>query len=258
MSADANQAMMPAFWQALLTSPGTPAPPGMEEMLRQPGFAIYRNTCLKGCVDALAAQFPSVSRLLGEACFRALAADHARTSPPHDGRLLAYGGGFPEHIAHWPSVTKWPYLPAVARLDWLWAEAHAAADAPPLAPDALARLDADDLQRLCLRPHPAARWLADTRWPIHHLWHAAREGWDHPQPPAWVGEAVLLTRPVGAVLSTALSPGACAMLNSCQAGRAIADAVSAALQAEPTLDLGACLGQLLRQGAFTETTAALS
>ena len=208
MNADAHQALMPAFWQVLLAAPGTPAPPGMEEVLRQPGFAIYRNTCLKGCVDALAAQFPSVLRLLGEECFRALAGEYARTSPPQDGRLLAYGQGFAEHLAAWPAVTDWPYLPAVARLDWLWAEAHTTADAPTLGPDAMARLEASDLDRLCLRPHPASRWLADTHWPIHHLWRAAREGWDQAQPPVWAGEAVLLTRPSGAVLADALSPGA--------------------------------------------------
>lgn len=252
MNADANQALMPAFWQALLAPPGTPAPPGMEEVLRQPGFAICRNTCLKACADALAAQLPSVLRLLGEDCFQALATAYVRTSPPRDGRLLAYGQGFAEHLAAWPAVADWPYLPAMARLDWLWAEAHTAADAPTLAPDALARLEASDLDRLCLRPYPATRWLADTRWPIHHLWRAAREGWGPAQPPAWVGEAVLLTRPLGAVLADALSPGAHALLDGCQAGQSIANAVSAALDTEPTLDLGACLGQLLRQGAFTD------
>jgi hypothetical protein len=258
MKADANQALMPAFWQALLAPPGTPAPAGLEAVWQQPGFAVYRNTSLKACVDALAAQFPSVVRLLGDDCFQALAAEHTRASPPRDGRLLAYGEGCADHLAAWPLVANWPYLPAVARLDWLWAEAHSAADAPALAPDALAKLEANDLGRLCLRPHPAARWLADTHWPVHHLWRAAREGWEDPQPPAWVGEAVLLTRPMGAVLPAPLGPGACVLLEHCRAGHTIADTVSAALDTEPALDLGACLGQLLRQGAFTELAPSVS
>ena len=30
----------------------------------QPGFAVYRNTVMKGCVDALRANFPTVERLV--------------------------------------------------------------------------------------------------------------------------------------------------------------------------------------------------
>ena len=33
-----------------------------------PGFAVYRNTVAKGCADAIAAQFPTLIGVVGQAC----------------------------------------------------------------------------------------------------------------------------------------------------------------------------------------------
>ena len=63
----------------------------------QSAFAdAYRNTVMKGCVDALAANFPAVVRLVGEQWFRAVALDFVTWQPPDDPRLLSYGRGFPD------------------------------------------------------------------------------------------------------------------------------------------------------------------
>ena len=37
----------------------------MRTLTRQPGFAVYRNTVLKGATDALVANFPTLERLVG-------------------------------------------------------------------------------------------------------------------------------------------------------------------------------------------------
>lgn len=250
MIADANRTLMPAFWQALLAPAGAP----QAKWLNQPGFAIYRNTCLKGCVDALAAQFPSVLRLVGDDWFRAAAAEHVRAQPPQDGRLLRYGAGFPAFLQTFAPAAGLPYLAGVAWLDWLWTEAHIAADAVPLPPDTLLTLDADALHATCLRPHPAARWSGHDSLPLFSLWRAAREQHDDPNPATWMGEGALFTRPHDQVLWAPLSAGGRALLDACAAGHPIAKAVEAALTQEPTLDLGATLGLLLTQGAFTATT----
>ena len=43
-------------------------------LARQPGFAVYRNTVMKGCIDALQANYPAVARIAGEADISALRA----------------------------------------------------------------------------------------------------------------------------------------------------------------------------------------
>jgi hypothetical protein len=252
MNPDANLALMPAFWQALLAPSGAPTAAWQQ----QPGFAVYRNTCTKACVDALAAQFPSVLRLVGEDWFRAAATEHARTDPPRDGRLLHYGHDFPRFLQHFAPATELPYLAGVAQLDWLWSEAHSAADADPLPPEALATLAETTLHTTGLQPHPAVRWLNSDTWPLYSLWRAAREQHEDPNPAAWLGEGALITRPHDQVLWAPLSAGGCALLDACAAGQSIAHAIETALTQEPTLDLAATLGLLLTQGAFTATTAA--
>jgi Putative DNA-binding domain len=51
-----------AFAQALLAEDPGSASPELARLVAQPGFAVYRNTVLKGCIDALHANFPAVAR----------------------------------------------------------------------------------------------------------------------------------------------------------------------------------------------------
>lgn len=222
---------------------------------REPAFAVYRNTVLKGCVDALVALYPAVHRLTGDDWFRALALRHVRTHPPRDACLASYGAEWPELLSHVLPPDQWPWLVHVASLDRLWTESLVASDAPSLSAEALATLAGAGLH---WRPHPAARWHWQGQWPVWHLWRAAREGWPDANPPHWRGEGVLFTRPGHEVLATSIGPGAAALLGACASGAQLPEAVAAALAAEPGLDLTACLGLLLTQGAFlatpTETT----
>ena len=54
-----------------------------------PAHPVYRNTVLKGCVDALQANFPAVTRLVGEDWFRAAAVVYTRRFPPQAPVLVA-------------------------------------------------------------------------------------------------------------------------------------------------------------------------
>ena len=60
---------------ALLPPPGASVPPPawLDALLAQPGFAVYRNTVAKGCIDALQANYPSVHALVGADWLRAAA-----------------------------------------------------------------------------------------------------------------------------------------------------------------------------------------
>ena len=104
--------------------------PGLASGLRsQPAFAVYRNTVMKACVDALEANFPSVARLVGSEWFRAAAAIYVGRHPPPDARLLRYGDGFAEFLDTFEPAAELPYLAGVARLDRCWTQVHAAEDA---------------------------------------------------------------------------------------------------------------------------------
>ena len=82
-----------AFAQALLAPDTVPAGE-IATLTAQPAFAVYRNTVMKGCIDALQANYPAVTRLVGEEWFRAAAAVYVRESLPADATLLRYGANF--------------------------------------------------------------------------------------------------------------------------------------------------------------------
>ena len=215
-------------------------------------MAVYRNTMVKGCIDALEANFPAVVRLVGRDWFRSAAALYASAEPPRDPRLFTYGAGFPAFLGRFEPAAELPYLQGVALLDLLWVESFTAVDADTLQADALAGLTPEALGRCRLVPHPAARWSWHPRLPIGTLWSRSREV-DDPADLgdiAWSGEGLLLTRPALHVQWRGLTAGGAALLTACAEGHALADAADAALLAEPGCDLAAALALLLRQGAF--------
>jgi len=241
-----------AFAMALLADDAAAAPsPLVERLLRQPGFAVYRNTVMKGCIDALQANYPTIDRLVGDEWLRAAAAVFARGQMPSQPSLLLYGAEFPAFLAEFEPAREIPYLADVARVDRLWTEAHAAADAPLLDAAALAALPPADMSAFGLRLHPAARWNWSDDWPIHTLWSRNRSHDADPGAPLdWIGEGVLVTRPLGPVRVEALARGGVALLDACRAGRSIEGAVQGALDAQPAIDLAALVQQLLHAGTF--------
>lgn len=242
-----------AFAVALLADGEQASPsPVVERLRRQPGFAVYRNTVMKGCIDALQANFPTVERMVGEEWLRAAAGVFARGQLPSQPSLLLYGEQFPAFLATFEPAQEVPYLADVARVDRLWTEAHVAADAPVLAAAALAALPPSAMSSFRLRLHPAARWAWCGDWPIHTLWSRNRaHDADPGAPMEWVGEGVLVTRPLGAVQVEAFGRAGAALLDACWSGLSIEGAVQCALEAQSDADLAALVRQLLQAGAFS-------
>ena len=217
---------------------------------RQPGFDVYRNTVLRGAIDALAANVPTVHRLLGDDAFDAAAAAFVRVRLPGDGRLVRYGAGLPEFLASHPSLAEIDCLPGVAALDLAWIESHLAADAPSLATSDVFSLTAEQLLHGRLVPHPAARWLSFPV-PAFTIWRHEREGRKLADPLSRRSESALLTRPVGSVGWREIDAGEAAFLAACASGRSCDDALESVLDAGCGFDLALSLPRLLQAGAFT-------
>lgn len=169
---------------------GRPAP-GLAALTEQPAFAVYRNTVMAGCVEALCDNFPSVLALVGREWMEAAAAAYARQAPPDDPRLIHYGAAFADFLEQAQAQHGVPYLAAVARLDARWNEAFSALDAPCLDLAELAGMTAGDLARSVLYPRDNARWHWCAAHPAYRLWRCGREqlAWADDQP--WAGEGVL-------------------------------------------------------------------
>lgn len=243
-------AFQDGFSAALWVGDAAAHAPWLAALQAQPGFAVYRNTVLQGCIDALQASYPTVCQLVGDNWFRAAAAVYARAEPPRHGALVDYGGEFAAFLAGFAPAADLSYLGAVARLDRCWTECHLAADAPALDRAGWASLDASALGSLHLRPHPAARWAWCANHPAYALWQRHRDGqaWDDRLP--WTGDGGLLTRPQAAVEWRPLPQAGCVLLDACAAGLPLEAAATRALTADPCADFAQLLGTLLDAGAL--------
>ncbi len=248
----ALRAFQDGFAQALFHPTTTPAPQTLAKLTAQPGFAVYRNTVMKACIDALQVNYPAVERLVGAEWLRAAAAVFVRADLPSHPALVDYGARFPQFLKTFAPASDFPYLADVAQLDRFWSEAHIARDEPSLEPSTLARRD---LARLKLLPHAAARWAWFNEMPIFTIWKRNRDpAFDHDAAPeiAWHGEGALITRPSGSVHAVALDAGGCGLLDACAAGLPLADAAAAALAADADADLAQLMATLLSAGAFAD------
>lgn len=223
-----------------------------ERLSSQPGFSVYRNTVMKGCIDALQANYPAVCRLVGEEWFRAAAAIYTRAHPPGDSRMILFGQQFSEFLATFPPAAELPYLPGVARIDRFWTEAHCAQDAAGLDPAWIGSLPPEALAQAVLHPHPAARWCWFADQPIYTIWQTNRQASAPMDDLDWKGEGILITRLHGEVLWTALTAGGCAFLDACAGGQDLAAASAAAIDAENSIDFSALIAALLQAGALRE------
>lgn len=252
-AAGATAIYQDAFVSTLL-APEEVAPVEIAALAAQPAFAVYRNTIMKGCIDALQAGYPAILRLVGEEWFRAAAAIFVRKSPPTVPMLLEYGRGFAEFLEGFAPAADMPYLPGVARLDRCWTQAHIAADEIPLDAAAIANLEPAALAGAVLHPHSAAHWGWFGEAPIYTIWSRNRSEEVADDALEWHGEGALLTRPHGVVTWHALDAAGCAFLDACAAGLTLDAAAHAALATHASADLARLMEQLLVVGAFGRMT----
>lgn len=132
---------------------------------------IYRRNVLGNWHEALAAAYPVVRRLVGDAFFREAAERFARAHPSASGDLHRFGGEFAVFLETYEHARALPYLPDVARLEWAIAQAFHAAPARRLDFDALGRVREEERGGVSFRLQPAARLLA-SRHPVLGIWEA--------------------------------------------------------------------------------------
>ncbi|MGM0585256.1 MAG: putative DNA-binding domain-containing protein [Pseudomonadota bacterium] len=208
-------------------------------------FAVHRNNVAAGLVEALGASYPAVKALVGARFFEAAALEFARAHPPRSPALIFWGSEFPDWIGAFPPAASLPWLRDVARLERAWREAYDAADAEPLAADALADLPPERLEGLRLRLHPSLR-LVRSRHPAVSIWAdvtgRAKRDVDMKR-----AETALVVRPGAEVTVSEPGPAMTAFVERLAAGAPLSAAAGAAAE-HPGSDLGEHIADLFRLG----------
>lgn len=212
-------------------------------------LAVYRNTVQGSLTEALAATFPVIHRIVGAEFFAAIARRFVATHPPQRPQLSTYGAGFPDFIAAADVNQQLPYLADVARLEWARNESYFAADAPLLDTQRLA-IDAEGLETMTLRLHPAAR-LVVSRFPIFQIWKVNQpDVVDVPTVDMTIPQAALISRPKHHVAVRAIALADAAFITTIGDGETFGEAADTAFLNDAAFDLQSALAQHFVHGTF--------
>ncbi len=239
---------------AAVRDPESALPPGLLGRAREvPSlrFGVYRNNVGSSLVDAVAANYPTVQRLVGTQFFRAMVQVYVGNALPETPVLIHYGATFPEFVAAFEPAQRLPYLADVARIDWAWHQAYHAAEAQPLAPEQFATIPADELAKRRMLLHPSVDALSSP-WPALSIWHTNRH--DETVKPIDLrsgGEDTLVCRPAHEVGVWHLPAGGADFLHALAGQTTLSEATRHTAERTPDFDLTRTLQALLASGAFT-------
>jgi hypothetical protein len=238
---------------AALLDPAHAVPPGLlgPDHQRSPRrFAVYRNNVVVGLMDALAAAFPAVCRIVGEEFFRVMARAYVLSEPPASPILLDYGVGFAPFIAHFDHAGSLPYLPDVARIERAWTEAYHAPEAAALKPEAFAAIANHRVAEIRLDFHPSLR-VVRSPFPALAIWRMnVGDGVLGPVDLESGGEDALVVRPGAEVEVRSMPLGGAEFVTALANGQSLADAAKSAMRASASFDLSANLAALIGTGVF--------
>lgn len=211
-------------------------------------LALYRGNLVASWQKVLLNAYPVIAQLVGEEFFAALVREYGRAHPSTDGDLNRFGAHFAAFLQAFPHTQDLPYLPDMARLEWLAYRAHFAESAPALRPEAMAMVpEAFEAARAEL--HPAAA-LFQSEWAIVEIWQAHQPGGAELPQDITSASYALVSRPQWRSLVTPLTPAGAAALQALQDGASMGAALDAAFAEDEEFDITGQLRLWLESGAL--------
>ena len=241
-----------ATFRHALLDPGAPVPEDLRDGHGGPAgrrFSVYRNNVAVSLTEALRTAFPVLRKLLGPGTFDRLAGLYLRAHPPRSPLMMFYGADMPGFLETFAPLRHVGYLPDVARLENALRHSYHAADAAPLAADALGDLGAEKLAGARLRLAPAVGLVA-SNWPLFDIWRFNSE--DAAPKPRAIAQPVLVTRPDYDPRPHPLSSAEALFLAAVMEGRPLSQAVELADADLPDFDPGLLLARLVADHAITD------
>ena len=137
-------------------------------------FNIYKGSITASLNRALREIYPVCNRLTGDNFFNAMGKEYMCNTPSRSADLANYGEDFPDFIASFKHTEKLPYLPDVARLDWVWHRAFHATDETGLDTERLAEVQENDKGQIVFKLTLSAS-LISSEYPVHHIWEVNQD-----------------------------------------------------------------------------------
>lgn len=216
-------------------------------------FGVYRNNVMASLINAVAARYPVVRKLLWDDAFNRVAHLYVTAEPPRSPVLLEYGASFPRFLRQIGVGTSADYLADIAELEAARTRAYHAADAKPVGKDAFACLSADQLADLRLQLHPSVV-LLKSRFPVVSIWEANLYANDNTIG-EWRPESALVARPDLHVQVHLLMAGGYEFFAALAERRTVGSAIASAMAEAPGFDLASCFTTLIAANIAVEVVA---
>jgi hypothetical protein len=211
-------------------------------------LAVYRGNVYGNLAKALASAYPITRKIVGAEFFEAMAREYARSHPSRSGDLNRYGAHLARFVAAFPHTADLPYLPDVARMEWLAHLAYYARDPAPLEVAALGCVGVDEYASLRFRLAPPCA-LLESQWPLGRIWEIHQDDYrgafeiDLGCGP----DRILVHRPRWRAEVLSLDAGDFAFLRSVSQGDSLGTALEAGAR-EPGFDPSAALARWIGAG----------
>jgi hypothetical protein len=222
-----------------------------EQIQRRLG--VYRSNQLMNLSTALQGAYPVVAKLVGQDFFAGMTREYSRQAPSTSGDLNQFGASLPAFVEQFAPVTHVPYLPDLARLEWMVHRAFYAADHARLDTSRLAGVPANDQSQLQFRLHPACA-LMRSEYPVARLWEIHQDDFkgefavDPDEPCGWT----LVSRPRFLAQVWSMDEASGAFLHALTRNASLADALADAQARDSGFDPGSRLARWIADGVIVD------
>ncbi|MEO7066774.1 MAG: DNA-binding domain-containing protein [Rhodanobacter sp.] len=244
---DLQQQFMAALYDA--DAPGPVAAIAGNGLTAAARLRIYRSSCNESQTAALRVTYPALQALVGDVFFDQTVHSYRRAHPSQSGNLQAFGAKLGDYLETLAACRAYPYLPDVARLEWLRQETILARDVATVVSSAFIERVGSTTTPTHVVLHPSLH-VVTSRYPVLCIWRYAL----HPSVDGLTlgdGECVVLWREDGEVAMAAVDRASFACIVALQQGASLDAARAEAVLLDPDFDLAACIETLLERSLIT-------
>lgn len=234
---------------------------GVQTLVEQRGFQatqrinVYRNNIFATLTETLSSIFPVSCAMVGEDFFKSMAQIYIRSHTPDSGNVHDFGEHLPSFIESMPELGNYPYLSALAEIDWACHRAFHSASATSLDISSLGDFSPDNYEDLQFEFHPAIHTIK-SKFPIFDIWDFATSNGHADTIPDInsAGQQVLIHRPKSGVKVVNIEDDLFQMINSLREHETLGATITSILDLNPEYNLKEGLNHLFSFGAVSTIT----
>ena len=197
---------------------------------------VYRNNVVGGLSDYIVSTFPLLEKLVGEEFLKMMARAFIIQSPPVNGCLQEYGGGFGDFINTYAAAQSLPYLADMARFEFAMNEAYYARDDNTLSASALAAIPPDGLADTVLPLRTSVRFVVSD-YPLEDIRDVCLDPELDAPDFGQAASRLMISRPALEVQIVSLAEDELYMLRLLQEGQTLGESLARTLGDYPDFDV---------------------